>query len=359
MVSSLIIRDRRSVLIWLTICLLFVALMVLVGGYTRLSGSGLSITKWKPIHGIIPPINIQEWQEEFAAYQATPQYKMVNSDMSLEGFKEIFWPEYIHRILGRIIGVIFLLPMLFFVMRRSISKSFFWRMVGIFALGGLQGAIGWIMVKSGLQDIPYVTHTKLALHLSLAFIIFALILWALLVIARENSDRGNPSNWIDSSATPSRNDALKLYKLWFFLLFIQIIFGGLMAGSHAGLIYNTWPTMNGEFFPSELLSTSFFTYNILENIVFIQFTHRTLAIFIGGSFLFWFYLYKEYIRLNHLRNWCVLIAATILLQFILGVITLLYHVPLEIALAHQMVALVLWAFAVVLLYKLKICEIVK
>ena len=346
-----IIRDRNSILIWLTICLLFVALMVLVGGYTRLSGSGLSITEWKPIHGIIPPLGEAQWQEEFTAYQATPQYKLVNSDMSLSGFKEIFWPEFTHRLLARTIGLIFFLPLLVFSLRKSISKKFFWRMAGIFALGGLQGAIGWIMVKSGLQDTPYVNHIKLTLHLSLAFIIFALILWAILVIAREHRDRGNPignaGNWIASSATPSRNDALKFYKLWFSLLSLQIIFGGLMAGSHAGLIYNTWPDMNGEFMPSDT-----FTGNPLENIAFIQFTHRCVAILVTILFLWWCCRYKTYIKSQNITKLCIMIFVIILAQFALGVLTLLGNVPLPLALAHQMTALLLWFASVALLHKL-------
>lgn len=352
MSSSLIIRDRRAILIWLILCLQLVALMVLVGGYTRLSGSGLSITQWKPVHGVIPPYNIEQWQEEFAAYKTTPQYKLINNDMSLEGFKNIFWPEYIHRLLGRIIGIIFFLPLLIFATRKSISKLFFWRMTGILALGGLQGGIGWIMVKSGLQNSPYVNHVKLTLHLSIAFIIFALILWAILdILYNGNSDRKNNPKVI----LTSKNNHLKIYKFWFSMLCIQIIFGGFMAGSHAGLIYNTWPTMDGKFLPDNLLTKLSLSSNILENIEFIQFTHRTLAIFIAAIFLFWCYLYKEYIRVNHLSIGCILIAITIFVQFILGVITLIYHVPLPIALAHQMVALLLWTMVVWLLYKLNNC----
>lgn len=350
----LITRDHKPILLWLSLCLLFVAIMVLVGGYTRLSGSGLSITEWKPVHGVIPPIGEAEWLEEFESYKATPQFKLINSDMSLDGFKEIFWPEFIHRLLARSIGLIFFLPMIIFAIRRSISKRFFWRMAGIFALGGLQGAMGWIMVKSGLQDAPYVSHIKLTLHLCLAFIIFALILWAILdVIAREHSDRGNPdellltNDWIVSSATPSRNDALKLYKLWFTLLSIQIIFGGLMAGSHAGLIYNTWPDMNGEYIPSGILAGV-----LLENTIFIQFIHRWLAILVTILFLLWCCHYKTYIKSQNITKMCIMIFIIILMQFALGVLTLLGNVPLPLALAHQMTALLLWFASVALLHKI-------
>ncbi|MEQ1705339.1 MAG: COX15/CtaA family protein [Rickettsiales bacterium] len=333
----LVIRDRNSVLLWLSICLLFVALMVLVGGYTRLSGSGLSITEWKPVHGVIPPIGEQQWQEEFVAYQATPQYKLVNSDMSLAGFKEIFWPEYFHRLLARTIGLIFFLPLIVFALRKSTSKRFFWRMLGIFALGGLQGAMGWIMVKSGLQDAPYVSHIKLTLHLSLAFLIFALILWAILDVLNKNYTK----------RTTNYDLRITLYKLWLSLFAVQIIFGGLMAGSHAGLIYNTWPDMNGEYLPDGI-----FSGNLLENITFIQFIHRTFAILVTIMFLWWCYRYKNYLGSQKITKYCITIVIIILAQFALGVFTLLNHVPLPLALAHQMTALLLWFVAVALLHKL-------
>jgi cytochrome c oxidase assembly protein subunit 15 len=344
MLSSPVVRDRHAVLTWLAMCLLLVALMVLVGGYTRLSGSGLSITKWKPIHGVIPPLNDSEWQEEFSSYQNTPQYKLINSDISLAGFKDIFWPEYIHRLLGRAIGIIFFLPLLVFTIRKSITKIFFWKMVAILALGGLQGGIGWIMVKSGLQDSPYVNHSKLALHLSIAFIIFALILWNFLDIIYDTKNK--------CAAKTGAKLIKPLFKLWIFLLFIQIIFGGFMAGLHAGFVYNTWPTMNGEFLPNELLNASLFNINILGNIAFIQFIHRTLAVLLAIFYLLWCYSNRKYITENSLGRGCVFLSLVIFLQFTLGVVTLIFNVPLLIALTHQIVALFLWAVAIWLLYRL-------
>jgi heme a synthase len=346
----LITRDHKPILLWLSLCLLFVALMVLVGGYTRLSGSGLSITEWKPVHGVIPPIGEAEWLEEFESYKATPQFKLVNSDMSLDGFKEIFWPEFIHRLLARSIGLIFFLPMIIFAIRRSISKRFFWRMAGIFALGGLQGAMGWIMVKSGLQDAPYVSHIKLTLHLCLAFIIFALILWAILDALKQSC---HPE--LAEGSLHDKSNILILYpqsftttfKLWFTLLSIQIIFGGLMAGSHAGLIYNTWPDMNGEYIPSGILAGV-----LLENTIFIQFIHRWLAILVTILFLLWCCHYKTYIKSQNITKMCIMIFIIILMQFALGVLTLLGNVPLPLALAHQMTALLLWFASVALLHKI-------
>ncbi len=157
-------------------------MMVMIGGYTRLSGSGLSITEWKPVHGTIPPLNDIEWLQEFSAYQHSPQYQKVNMGMTFEEFKTIFWPEYIHRLLGRIIGAVFFVPLVIFGLRRSISKRFGWRLIGIFALGGLQGLIGWLMVKSGLVDTPQVSAVRLALHLSVAFAILGMLVWAVIDI---------------------------------------------------------------------------------------------------------------------------------------------------------------------------------
>lgn len=357
MLSSPIIRDRCAILLWLMLCIQLVASMVLVGGYTRLSDSGLSITEWKPVHGMIPPLNEEQWQEEFEAYKTTPQYKKINRDMSLIGFKAIFWPEYIHRLLGRIIGFAFLFPLLIFMVRRSISRKFFYRMAEILTLGGMQGGVGWIMVESGLQNTPYVSHTKLALHLSIAFSIFALIQWAILDIINDNGTNNNAAKKAAPRLTePFLKRPSVTYKMWLFLLCTQIIFGGFMAGLHAGLVYNTWPTMNGEFLPNDLINSSSLAINMLENITFIQFIHRILAVFVAISFLFWCYSHRKYIMINYLYNICLFIALVIFIQFTLGVITLIYHVPLSLALAHQMNALLLWAMSICLLYKLTNCN---
>ncbi len=323
--------------IWLSLCLLLVAAMVLVGGYTRLSGSGLSITQWKPIHGVIPPISEVDWQDEFSSYKATPQFALVNSDMTLEGFKQIFWPEFIHRLLARFIGFFFFFPLVYFAVRRQISKQRFWKLAGIFALGGLQGAIGWIMVASGLVDSPYVSPIKLALHLGVAFIIFALILWQLLEVVA--SDK-----WQVASKEKS-NLPLITYHLPLILIFSQIIIGAVVAGMHAGLVYNTWPDMNGQFLPDNIMQ---------DDHALVQFIHRTLAILVAVSFPLWWWVNRSYIRAHNLAKNCALVLLVILFQFALGVATLLLQVPLNIALAHQMNALLLWAAAIWLWHKMAV-----
>jgi heme a synthase len=336
---------NRPVALWLCICLLLVTCMVLVGGYTRLSGSGLSITEWKPIHGIIPPMNEEQWQEEFDSYRASPQYQKVNMDMGLEAFKSIFWPEYWHRVLGRSIGFVFFLPLVFFALRRKITPRFALRLLAIFALGGLQGLVGWIMVKSGLVDTPYVSHFKLALHLAIAFLIFALILWALLDLSasRQNSYPRMSGNWVRLASR-----AIKTYKWWFTLLCLQIVFGAFVAGLHAGLIYNTYPTMNGAWLPSELWTDP----SIWHSPVWMQFIHRTLALVVAFGFIIWWYLQRAYVTNNHLGKVAFGVALFIAIQFSLGVLTLLHQAPLPLALVHQMCALALFGLSVTLLYRL-------
>lgn len=338
----------NPIIIWLLACATLVAAMVLVGGYTRLSGSGLSITTWKPIHGIVPPLNDYEWLEEFAAYQHSPQYQKTNQGMTLLEFKTIFWPEYFHRVLGRLIGIIFFVPLVVFALRRSFSRRFGWRLLGIFALGGLQGLIGWLMVASGLVDNPHVSHIRLALHLSVAFLIYGLIVWAILDV------KCGVCLVPGKGPQGTRHKAQGTYYFWFALLCLQIILGALLAGLHGGLIYNTWPDMNGQMAPEGLLAAP-----LHENITLLQFTHRTSAILLVLGFLFWWYLQREYVKNCHLGALCLLVAAVLAVQFALGVATLLLQVPLSLALIHQMTALLLFTVALVLLHRLRTAGKVK
>lgn len=342
--TPLIHHDRKAIAWWLAICALLVFGMVFIGGYTRLSGSGLSITEWKPLHGTIPPLNQAQWEEEFAAYKESPQYQKVNHGMVLDEFRTIFWPEFIHRLLARGIGVVFFLPLLVFVARRSLSRRFGVRLAGIFLLGGLQGIIGWLMVKSGLVNDPHVSHFRLALHLSVALLILGLLTWALMDVLYESyakaKDKGNSFRYLRV-----RNS----YLFWFLALCLQIILGALVAGLHAGLIYNTWPDMNGGFLPSvDHIDLNQVGYS--PDIV--QFLHRRVAEIVAFGFLFWWYCNRGYVRKTALGKRCAAVAAVIGLQFTLGVLTLLHSAPLPLALAHQMMAVVLYLLAVILLYSL-------
>lgn len=351
--SPLILQDRRAIALWLAACVALVAMMVVLGGYTRLSGSGLSITEWKPIHGVIPPLGAGEWEEEFAAYRASPQYIKINSGMSLEEFKRIYWPEYLHRLLGRIIGLTVLAPLIFFALRRSISIRFALRIAFITALGGLQGLVGWLMVESGLSHHPYVSHVRLALHLSIAFAILGLLLWSYL-------DAREPPPQASLFPKAGKNIPTNLRRrlnLWFFLLCLQIIYGALVAGMHAGLIYNTYPTMNGQWIPDGLLRLDPLPRNAVENVTFVQFTHRWLAVLVVVVFLLWWQAARRHGA--HLSRLCTAIAAAIILQITLGILTLLHMVPLTLALLHQALAMVLFGLAVVLLYRVYAPQYVK
>jgi len=329
-------RHPRLVIIWLSLCALLVVGMVAVGGYTRLSGSGLSITEWKPIHGVIPPRGEAEWQEEFSKYQQIPQYAQVNQGMTLDEFKQIFWPEYWHRVLGRIIGIVFLLPLVGLWITKSITPKFALRLALIFALGGVQGFMGWYMVSSGLIHNTYVNHMRLAAHLSLALALLGLILWAIMDISRSHKRRSSPG-----------------FRLWFAALCLQIFYGALMAGLHCGLLYNTYPTMNGEWIPSGLWDTRLGGMNFFENCTIVQLLHRFLAILVFFGFYFWWFINRLHVTTKNLTKLTASIAFVIACQFILGVLTLINAVPLDLGLSHQLTAVALFSLSVVMMHRLE------
>ena len=334
-------KSHRAVMLWLIMCAALVASMVLVGGYTRLSGSGMSITEWKPIHGTIPPQGDVQWQEEFEKYQKIPQYQLINKGMTLAEFKHIFWPEFWHRILGRLVGIVLLVPLIIFATTSTITKRFSLRMLGISALVGAQGFMGWYMVSSGLSENTHVSHLRLAAHLSLALLVFATILWAILDVIQ------------NKPAQATCNKKLITYCGWFFLLCMQIIYGALMAGLHAGLLYNTYPDMDGMWLPPELLAQFPWWSNLFENHTAVQFIHRTLAVLLIFGFSSWWFFNQKWVTTERLNRLCISVAGVIAVQFTLGVLTLINAVPLHLALTHQMVALVLFGVSVVLLYKVK------
>lgn len=346
MQSPMVKKHSNAVVAWLVMCLVMVGLMVVVGGYTRLSGSGLSITSWKPVHGVIPPLNEAQWNEEFAAYQSTPQYRLINNGMDVNGFKSIFWPEFWHRILGRLAGIVFIIPLLVFWVSGSISARFFLRLASIFAIGGVQGALGWIMVKSGLEQLPYVSPLRLAAHLAVAFIIFTLILFNIMAIKFAGHD---------CSGKNRSRVCLRLYWVIMLLLACQIIWGAVTAGSHAGMVYNTWPDMNGEFLPREIVM-SFGNIPIMENIGFIQFIHRMLAVLIVILFLTWGVINRNFLYQSKMVFFTLIVLLLLTMQFMLGIATLVFQVPLVIALLHQFNALLLWGAAVLLYCRLKVNE---
>jgi cytochrome c oxidase assembly protein subunit 15 len=298
------------------LCAALVFLIVLVGGVTRLTRSGLSIVEWQPLLGAIPPLSEADWQALFARYRETPEFRLVNFDMTLAGFKIIFWWEYVHRLLGRVIGIVFLIPFLYFLVRRKIDSPLAWKLAGIFVLGGLQGALGWFMVQSGLVDDPRVSHFRLTAHLGVALAIFA----ALLSMALSLLGFGKPRLGLPA------------------LVFLMALSGGMVAGLRAGYAYNTFPLMNGQLVPAEILALEPWWRNFLYNMATVQFVHRAffwlLAVLIPLS---WW-------RHRHSPPAHVMMAA-FALQAALGISTLLLGVPVALGAAHQGGAVLLLAAA--------------
>lgn len=302
--------------IWLKSLILAVMLMVVMGGATRLTHSGLSMVEWKPLH-ILPPLTTATWNEEFSLYQQSPEYQKVNKGMTLDEFKQIYWWEYTHRLLGRLVGVLVFLP--FFLLFKSIPIWLRWRIVGVFILGAIQGAVGWWMVKSGLKSDPAVSHIRLCIHLVIAFIILSTLAFSLW---RFQGLQRNKLNLKDISLLS--------------IIGLTIVYGAFVAGLKAGLIYNTFPLMGEDWLPAEGNFYSPIWLNFINNATLVQFIHRTLALSaLAYTFVLW-RTYSHKYRLPFIK---------LLIQVLLGIATLLMHVPLILALLHQLWAMVVWLVA--------------
>jgi heme a synthase len=319
-------RTARAVAAWLLACAALVFLMVVVGGVTRLTHSGLSIVEWQPIVGTLPPLNDAQWQETFAKYRQTPEYKLVNQGMTLDAFKGIFWWEYVHRLLGRLIGLVFLVPLLWFAFTRRIDRRLALRLAGIFVLGGLQGAMGWYMVKSGLVDDPRVSQFRLTAHLSLAFLIFAAMLWTALglLFPRRSIAAGE-------EATPLRRLG------WWItgIVAYMVVTGGFVAGIRAGKAYNTFPLMNGYVVPPEIFMLDPWWKNFFYNMATVQFDHR-LGAWALAFLVPWLWLRARRVALPaRTRVSISILLAMLAVQVALGIATLLLVVPVPLGAAHQ------------------------
>lgn len=333
--------DQKAIAIWLLICCATIFGMIILGGVTRLTGSGLSMVEWAPIMGILPPLNQAEWQETFSLYQQFPEYQLKNFHMTLHDFKSIFWFEYGHRLLGRSIGTIFLLPFLFFLLRGKIEKSLTPKLIVMFVLGGLQGLMGWYMVKSGLVNDPRVSQYRLTAHLGLAVVIYAYMFWIALglLYPKINNARNN---------TDPESAIYKLGRLSLIItgiIVITILSGGFVAGTHAGFAFNTFPLMDGQLIPDGLFTQSPLWRNFFENIITVQFDHRVLATVLFLIIpVFWFKAGKIASKLELLplaRTGSHLLLAALALQITLGISTLLLVVPVALAAAHQAGAIIL------------------
>ncbi|WP_415717344.1 COX15/CtaA family protein [Roseibium sp.] len=335
-------KSRVMIRWWLYFVCALILAMVVVGGATRLTESGLSITEWKPIHGVIPPLSEAEWEEELEKYRQIPEYQLINKGMSLEEFKFIFWWEWAHRLLGRFIGVAFFVPMVAFWAAGRIEPWLKPRLLVGLALGGLQGFVGWWMVASGLVDRVDVSQYRLATHLTLALVIFAYLYW----IARRLAPLNAPE--------PSEQGSLRLLGLVVLgLVFLQIFLGGLVAGLNAGLTFNTWPYMDGQIIPGGLLVMQPVWLNFFENVMTVQFQHRMTAYLLVLAGLVLTYLTFKIATRSELRRSAAHVGAFIGLQAVFGILTLVWHVPLSMALVHQGFAVIVLAACVDYLAKIK------
>jgi cytochrome c oxidase assembly protein subunit 15 len=323
----------RAVRIWLYVVAALVLAMITVGGATRLTDSGLSITEWQPLLGAIPPLTDAHWQEAFAKYKEIPEYRLVNQGMSLEAFKEIYWWEWSHRFLGRFIGLAFALPLAVFWYVGALRPGYGWKFAGVLALGGLQGVIGWYMVKSGLVDRIDVSQYRLALHLTVAFLILALVVWLAFDLALP-----------ETAEAPAPLKSLPLTIVA--LIFLQVVLGAFVASLKGGLVYNTWPSMGGTLFPHDLMAIEPWYHNPFENPVMAQFNHRLLAyaVVLLVAIEAWRTFGSN--ASGNARTSAALLVVAVIGQAALGIWTLLEAVPLHLGIAHQTCAAILLVFAV-------------
>ena len=331
--------DRRLVSGWLFVMCGLIFVMVALGGATRLTGSGLSIMEWAPLSGILPPLGEAEWQRLFALYQRIPQYALLNQGFGLDGFKQIFWLEWAHRLWGRLIGLAFLLPLLFLMWKRAIPRSMVPRMVLLFVLGGLQGAVGWFMVASGFfPESTAVSPYRLVVHLTLALVLYGAILWTALSVGRPVGDIAAPRSLrILAGVTAT-------------LVSLTIVAGGFVAGLRAGLVYNSFPLMDGQWVPEGYAQLQPLLRNLTENVAAVQFNHRLLAtlttvVAVATLVDGW--------RSGVARGAVAALACAVAVQYALGVTTLLWVVPPGLGTAHQAVAVLVLTTSLVLLHRLR------
>jgi cytochrome c oxidase assembly protein subunit 15 len=326
-------RYNQQISYWLFTCAAIILGMILLGGVTRLTGSGLSMVDWKPLMGVVPPLSEADWQQTFSNYKQFPEYQQINKGMSIDAFKSIFMFEYLHRVLGRLIGVFFLLPFLFFYFSKRIPSGLTPKLTVMFLLGGLQGLLGWYMVKSGLVDNPRVSQYRLTSHLGAAVVIYSYILWVAFSLVNKKGGQQKHSSLKPFSYGISA------------LIFLMILSGGLVAGTRAGLAYPTFPLMGDSFIPIGLYAMSPAWLSMFEDITTIQFNHRILAYFLTVVVLG--FLIKAFSLgiTNRLRVGIILLATFLTLQVTLGISTLLLHVPVPLAASHQGVAICLLSAA--------------
>lgn len=326
--------SSRSLARWLDVICLLILAMIAVGGITRLTDSGLSMVRWEPILGAVPPLNEADWQERFAQYREHPEFKQLKPDMTLGQFKWIYFWEYLHRLLGRLIGIAYAVPFLAFLVRGRIRGMLAGRLSVGFALGGLQGVVGWWMVKSGLSENPFVSHYRLAAHLGLALLVLG-YLW-----------------WIRLDLTSTRHHAPRLHRaglIFLALVALQITYGAFVAGLNAGFFFNTFPLMGGRWLPPGLSVLAPWMRNFADNAVTVQFIHRWLGVALGAATIFLWWSGSTAADAE-LKRRLVLVIQLTLLQVALGIMTLVLAVPVWLGVAHQVNAALLLLSVLALLH---------
>lgn len=341
----------RSVAGWLFVCAGMVFAMALLGAITRLTESGLSMVEWRPLIGFLPPLSEAEWERVFALYRASPEYRLHNAGMDLAGFQAIFWWEWLHRVWGRLIGLVFVVPLLVFWLTGRLSKPLLIRLAGILALGALQGFMGWYMVMSGLVDRPSVSHYRLALHLGLAFLIYGALIWVALDVL---AGRASGPSAARREAPPVGPLGLRVLA-WAALVTVTVtvVWGAFVAGLDAGFAYNTWPGMAGHWIPPEIWNLTPAWLNAFENTAAVQFIHRWIALVAGLAVqLVWGVAHLSSSLPSSLKRHADALLLMVLVQISLGIMTLLWSVPVSVAAAHQVGAFTLVGLLIWFLHRL-------
>ena len=332
-------QNNKFISLWLLLITFLVALIIIVGGLTRLTDSGLSITKWDLFTGIFPPISLDDWEKSFSLYKKIPEYKLINSLMTLDQFKIIYWCEYAHRLLGRAIVLLFILPLIYLTFKRKLSKKNIFSFYFILFLMLFQGFVGWYMVKSGLVDRTDVSQYRLSLHLTLAIIIFCILFWNFL----KNVSQSNFESKIKIS--------FYLPIIFLIILILQISLGAFVSGLDAGQIYQSWPLMNQSYFPDDSMFTDLFSLKVFETPSLAQFIHRNVAYIMLVFFLVILFIVFKNDDLTYLRKSTILVFLFLLLQFFLGILTIIFGAQIFFASMHQLCSIVLLAATLILVFK--------
>ena len=332
--------NNKQVAYWLLVCCALVFIMVVLGGVTRLTGSGLSMVDWRPLMGWLPPLSEAEWQRVFELYQQSPEFLKINSHMDVNDFKGIFWLEFLHRLLGRTIGLVFIVPFIYFLARQIIKPAEWPKYLLMFVLGGLQGVLGWYMVKSGLVDNPHVSQYRLTAHLVAAFLIYAFMFWVAMSILFPLQE-GRRHDWYGKTAAIT------------VLICVTIISGGFVAGLKAGEIYNTFPLMGSSFIPPGLFALDPVWRNAFDNMTTVQFDHRILAIATFIVIVIFWWRSRAADLPARAKPAVNALLHTAVLQVVLGISTLLLSVPTVLAATHQGVAMLLFTIALYLVHSLR------